>query len=120
MSFAQRVKPASTEFFTPEQCWIVELWNDVSDPAVSVARARVEVGVTTQLHLLRCVGERYIILSGRGLARISGRAEEVGPGDVVVIRPGESQQILNVGETDLIFHCICTPRLTEDCYEALE
>lgn len=31
----------SEEFMTPEGCWILESWNDETDPAVSIARARV-------------------------------------------------------------------------------
>lgn len=41
------------EFYTEERCWILESWNEEQDPAVSVARARVEPGVKTQLHMLR-------------------------------------------------------------------
>ena len=35
------------EFHTPERCWVTELANHASDPAVSVARIRVEPDVTT-------------------------------------------------------------------------
>jgi mannose-6-phosphate isomerase-like protein (cupin superfamily) len=43
----------------------------------------------------------------------------VGPGAIVVIPAGTPQQITNPGTTDLVFHCICTPRFTPGCYEAL-
>lgn len=111
----------AVEFTTPELCWILESWNDASDPAVSIARARVEPGVTTKLHRVRGVIERYLIVSGSGLATIGNlKPERVCPGDIVVIPEGMSQQISNDGVTDLIFYCICSPRFTEDCYEALE
>ncbi|PWB62199.1 MAG: cupin domain-containing protein, partial [Betaproteobacteria bacterium] len=44
----------------------------------------------------------------------------VGPGDVVVIPAGVAQSIRNLGDRDLVFHCICTPRFTPDCYESLD
>jgi Mannose-6-phosphate isomerase len=106
---------------TSERCWIVESWNDGSDTHVSVARARVEPGVTTQLHRLRGVVERYLVLSGTGLAKIGdGDPTRVGPSTVVLIPEGTKQQITNDGATDLIFYAICTPRFTVECYESLE
>ena len=40
------------EYFTPEGCHILESWNVAGDAAASIARARVEPGVTTQPHRL--------------------------------------------------------------------
>lgn len=118
--FVRKTDPNS-EFMTPERCMILETWNDGRDAAVSIARARVASGVTTRLHRLRGVDERYVILEGTGVVRIGGlAASDVGPGDVVVIPAGTSQQISNDGDGDLVFHCVCTPRFSPDCYEALE
>ncbi len=109
------------EFLTSERCWILELWNNPADGSVSIARARVTPGVTTQRHCLRGVDERYVIVAGSGLMRTGTLApEKVGPGDSVVIPAGVPQQITNDGSVDLIFHCICTPRFTPACYESLE
>ena len=44
----------------------------------------------------------------------------VGPGDVVVIPAGVPQQITNVGDADLVFYCVCTPRFRPDGYESLD
>ncbi len=52
------------EFMTPEGCWILESWNSETDPAISIARARVAAGVTTKLHRVRGLIERYLIISG--------------------------------------------------------
>lgn len=110
-----------TEFLTPERCWILEVWNAASDGTVSIARARVTPGVTTQLHRLRGVDERYLIVAGSGLMRTGTlAAAKVSPGDIVVIPAGTSQQITNDGPADLIFYCICTPSFTPGCYESLE
>jgi len=76
----------SEEFMTPEGCWVLESWNNETDSALSIARARIEPGVTTKLHRVRGLIERYLIVAGSGLVTIGDvRAETVGPGDVVVI-----------------------------------
>jgi mannose-6-phosphate isomerase-like protein (cupin superfamily) len=106
---------------TPEGCYIIESLNVPIDEAVSIARARVPRGTTTQLHHLEGVTERYLIIAGRGRARV-GNLEgiDLGPGDVVLIPPGVPQQIRTVGQEDLIFYCICNPRFRPECYVALE
>lgn len=109
-----------TEVLTAEGCWILESWNEANDASVSIARARVTPGVTTQWHRLRGVDERYVVITGSGVMR-TGTLEptRVGPGDIVMIPAGVPQQIINDGAVDLIFHCVCTPRFTLDCYEAV-
>ena len=107
------------EYLTPEGCYILESWNVPEDPAVSIARARVEPGVTTQTHRLRGTIERYLIVEGEGKAVIGGVPQDVRPGDVVTIAAGVSQQITNTGAGDLIFYCVCTPRFVPECYEAI-
>jgi mannose-6-phosphate isomerase-like protein (cupin superfamily) len=65
--------------------------------------------------------ERYVILEGTGRVEIGDLPpQEVGPGDVVIIPPDCRQRIANVGEKDLVFLCVCTPRFTSQCYENLE
>ena len=59
-----------SEFYTSEKCHSVELSNTEDDPEVSVARARVEPGVTTQWHQLKKSSERCFILQGHGLVEI--------------------------------------------------
>ena len=108
------------EYFTPEGCHILESWNSPSDGAASIARARVEPGAATKAHRLRGVIERYLVIEGEGRATVDGREADVRPGDVVVIPAGASQKIANTGTRDLLFYCICSPRFTPECYEALE
>jgi mannose-6-phosphate isomerase-like protein (cupin superfamily) len=109
------------EYFFEERCFISEWWNSDRDEAVSVARARVLPGVTTRLHRLRGIMERYIILEGQGLVEIDGRpAETLTAGDVVLIPAGVSQRITNPGVSDLLFLVVCTPRFIPEAYEDLE
>lgn len=112
---------AEDEYFTSEGCFILELSNTAEDEDVSIARARVAPGVTTRWHRLRGTVERYVILEGRGRAEIGALpAQEVGPGDVVLIPPQCRQRISNTGSTDLVFLAICTPRFSQDAYEAID
>ncbi len=109
------------EFPTRERCHVMELLNDARSPQLSIARCRVEPGVTTELHALRGRAETYLIETGSGVmddGRAPGR--KVGPGDSIVIPPEHPQRIRNTGPDDLVFLAICTPRFTPDCYIPLE
>jgi len=109
------------ELETPEHCYILEVANDSGDEFVSIARARVKAGITTALHRVRGIAERYVIVSGVGRVEVAGLdVVEVTAGDVVRIPPDTPQRITNIGTTDLIFYCVCTPRFKQQCYELLE
>ena len=118
---AQIVHPKpEEEFVTRERCAILECWNTLEDTDVSIARARVAPGATTELHSLD-VDERYLVIEGRGIARVGHlKAEVVGPGDVVVIPAGTPQQMTNGGDGDLVFYCVCSPRFSPEGYRSLE
>lgn len=109
------------EFYTPECCHILELFNKKDDEFCSIARARVEPGITTQLHALKGTIERYVIIEGVGEIEVGGEDPEiVRPLDTVLIPAGVSQRITNRGSTDLVFLCICTPKFDPECYQELE
>jgi mannose-6-phosphate isomerase-like protein (cupin superfamily) len=108
------------EFPTRERILITERLNDPAVPDLSLADARLEPGVTTELHRLT-VKEWYLIQHGAGLMEVGGGEPfEVSLGDVVVIPAGISQRITNTGDANLRFQCVCMPRFTEDSYESLE
>ena len=109
------------EYYFDEGCFITELLNTPDDPSVSVARARVEPGVTTQWHRLRDTTERYLIIGGSGIVEIGDQApRRVRADDVVIIPADTRQRISNDGDSDLIFLAICTPRFLPDCYRSIE
>lgn len=111
----------SEEFYIDEGCYITELSNSEDDPTVSIARARVKKGVTTKLHCLSEIIERYVILEGEGLVELDGAApQKVGPCDVVIIPSGSAQKITNIDAIDLIFLAICSPKFTSIAYKSLE
>ena len=112
---------SAPEFYTPEKCYITELSNTPDDPDVSIAQARVEPGVTTCWHRLKGITERYYIISGKGLMEVGYLPpQEVESGDVVMIPAMCRQRITNIGEEDLVFLAICSPRFTIDAYEEVE
>ena len=111
----------SHEVLTAERCWILECHNTPEDPTTSIARARVEPGITTAWHAVDGTAERYVIVEGCGRVEVGAlAAAEVGPGDVVIIPAGVRQRIANIGKTDLIFYCVCTPRFEQRNYRTLE
>lgn len=109
------------EIPTDERCHILELSGRADDPALSIARARVEPGVTTELHVLE-IDERYVIVEGSGVVEVGGVEEAVGPGDVVLIPAGVPQRVANpdARDRDLVFYCLCTPPWRPEAYRALD
>ena len=112
---------ASPEYETDERCHIIEVANDSGDEQLSIARARVDAGVTTAWHRLNGISERYIIVSGQGLVEV----EDIDPtrveaGDVVRIPAGKAQRIANTGDEQLIFYAVCVPPFSEQAYINLE
>jgi len=107
----------SKEFLTHENCFILEVANDSGDPDVSIARARVLPGVTTEWHRVEDIDERYVIVRGKGKVEVGDLPPAVvSEGDVVRIPANTPQRITNVGEDDLLFLAICTPRFADSAY----
>ena len=46
--------------------------------------------------------------------------QEVEVGDIVIIPAMCRQRIKNIGQDDLVFLAICTPRFTADAYEDIK
>ena len=109
------------EFYSQEKCFISEIYNNSEEKGLSIARVRVEPGVKTELHYLDGVDEKYLITEGKGKVNIGTLPPtNVKKGNLVIIPSGTSQQIKNIGDNDLIFYCICTPRFSPDCYNLSE
>jgi mannose-6-phosphate isomerase-like protein (cupin superfamily) len=112
----------SKEFFTNERCHILEMLdNHNSEKTFSIARARVEPGVTTAWHRLSDIVEYYYIISGKGFMEIGEQGGfDVRKNDTVTIPANSAQRIQNMGDEDLIFLAICNPPFTDTNYEDLE
>ena len=119
---AQIIKTSeSDEYYFEEGCFILELSNTAQDPQLSIARARVKAGMSTRLHRLTGLVERYVILSGQGSVEVADLpTQAVYAGNVVVIPPHCPQKITNIGEEDLVFLALCTPRFEKQYYEDIE
>lgn len=107
------VKPlkASPGFRAGDASFLREILHPGKEPVAvgySLAHASVGPGERTLPHRLRTT-EVYFILEGRGLMRVGDERAEVGPGDAVVIPPGEAQSIENIGTDVLSFLCIVDP-----------
>jgi mannose-6-phosphate isomerase-like protein (cupin superfamily) len=112
---------AQPEFYTPERCHIIEIFNKAQCPELSIAQARVEPGVTTANHALAGGIECFYILQGEGEMYLNGAATgRVSPGDLVYIPADMPQYIYNTGAEDLVFLCICTPAFRAENYRDLE
>ena len=121
MKEAVKQQNLNHEFYTSEKCFISELSNSPDDPDVSIARARVQPGVTTRWHRLTGTAERYYIVSGIGRVEVGKLPpQQVTAGDIILIPSMCRQRITNTGENDLVFLAICTPRFSSDVYEDLE
>lgn len=116
------IKPCrpEEEFYFKEGCFIIEVSNSPDDPDVSIAHARVEQGNSTKWHWLDDTFERYVVLEGQGLVEVGAEeATEVKEGDVVLIPPQTRQRITNIGDGDLRFLAICTPKFSHTNYHNL-
>jgi uncharacterized cupin superfamily protein len=60
--------------------------------------------------------EFYHITSGKGQVRDQDGLTEVQPGDAFLFRPGETHQILNSGDVDLVFYIVADNPVGESCY----
>lgn len=111
------VKPKTNipERYFGERLYAAEYINDATIPDFSLARCRVEPGVTTQLHSLS-VDEWYVIESGQGRMELDSQKRDLTSGAIVQIPRGVTQRISNTGAEDLIFFCVCTPRFTPETY----
>ncbi|MBF0263800.1 MAG: hypothetical protein HQL46_00890 [Gammaproteobacteria bacterium] len=120
MDYIRRYDDTMT-FSTDERCFINELLNTKDDENCSIAKAIVDIGVSTQLHAVKDTIERYVIIQGQGDVEINHQqATHVSYLDVVMIPAGQAQKITNTGTEALVILCICTPRFKQENYINLE
>ncbi len=58
--------------------------------------------------------EVYFVRSGHGQVRVEATIRQVAPGDVIVIRPGQSHTVWNHGPDDLVLIVTCAPAYQVD------
>ncbi len=109
---ASRKKRSLMEYHTEEGYYVTEWWNSPDDPALSVARIRIEPGATPSSYVLHGITERFLFLTGRGIVEIDDKQYEVGAGDGLLIKAGARRRVTNLGDRDLGFLAICRPRFS--------
>jgi mannose-6-phosphate isomerase-like protein (cupin superfamily) len=80
----------------------------------SLAEAMLAPGLGTDEHYHLKAEEIYYVLDGRGRMQIEDEVREVEPGDGIAILPGKRHMIWNIGGSDLIFLCCCSPAYSHD------
>ena len=104
---------SSQEYWFEEGCHITEWLNSPDDPGLSVARARVTPGVTTRLHRLAGIAERYVVLEGEG------RVELVGPDSAMTSASVSDSAMAAIagssGSPNRLRSSMCTTRCTGYC-----
>jgi mannose-6-phosphate isomerase-like protein (cupin superfamily) len=80
----------------------------------SLAEARLTPGMTTDEHFHPKSEEIYYILEGRGRMKVEDEEREVGLGDGIAILTGKRHRIWNIGGSDLVFLCCCSPAYSQD------
>jgi mannose-6-phosphate isomerase-like protein (cupin superfamily) len=75
----------------------------------SLAEIRHPAGTASQEHHHTEAEEVYYVLEGRGGVRVGGETRAIGPGDVVVVVPGQRHKVWQEGEGDLVLLVTCVP-----------
>lgn len=66
-------------------------------------------GTASREHRHNVADEVYFVWSGRGRVRVAEEERIVGPGDTVIIRPGQAHKVWNDGAVDLVLIVSCAP-----------
>jgi quercetin dioxygenase-like cupin family protein len=72
-----------------------------AEPDAFVAAAHVHPAQT----------ETFEVLEGTLAAKVAGKTLEAGPGDVLVVEPGQAHKWWNGGDSELVFRCRVSPAL---------
>ena len=75
----------------------------------SLAEIRHPVGTASREHIHRVAEEVYYVLEGEGVVRVDGQVRTIGPGDVVVISPGQRHKVAQRGDGELVLLVTCVP-----------
>jgi mannose-6-phosphate isomerase-like protein (cupin superfamily) len=80
----------------------------------SLAEATLAPGQCTTPHFHPLAEEIYFVLSGAGIIKIEGESQKIRVGDAIAIPNGQTHQICNFGEADLVFLCVCAPAYSHE------
>jgi mannose-6-phosphate isomerase-like protein (cupin superfamily) len=84
----------------------------------SLAHIVIPPGKSSAPHYHQLSQESYFMLEGEGQMQVNEHQFVLKPGQVCYIEPGETHQISNQGDGDLVFLAICVPPwVPEDSFE---
>ena len=103
-------------FKTLDGSEIREWAGPVSIPArnQSLAEATIPPGGATTAHFHRLTEELYLVTEGRGMLILDGSERVLHEGDCVLIPPGATHKIFNVGDGPLRIVCACAPAYSDE------
>jgi mannose-6-phosphate isomerase-like protein (cupin superfamily) len=99
------------EFVTLDGSEIREWAGSLAMPArnQSLAEATIEPGAATTAHYHRLTEELYLVVEGLGRVVVDGEEREIAEGDCVLIAPGATHKLFNIGGRPLRVICACAP-----------
>ena len=75
----------------------------------SLARITHPAGTASLDHHHTVADEIYFVASGHARCRVDGSIHHLGPGDILLIRPGQHHKLWNDGPADLVLLVTCSP-----------
>ena len=87
-------------------------FDDAEGFRVVFRKRALHKGATIGLHT-NDKDEVYYVLSGRGELTLEGKVSEVGPGDAILTRDGDSHALRQLGDEDLVILVVFPKRATD-------
>lgn len=81
---------------------------------LSIADIIIPAGVSVKPHYHEVIEEIYYVIAGSGMMSVDGRTRRIGPGDAVVILPGERHSVANDTDSELRLIVTCNPPWTPE------
>lgn len=66
-------------------------------------------GTCSAAHHHTVADEVYLVQTGHGRVRVDDTTQRVGPGDMIIIRPGQTHKVWSDGPDDLVLIVSCAP-----------
>lgn len=106
----QIIKRENLEAFITKDGSIIREYHHSKEASLTEA----VVKDVTKPHYHKTSREIYFILDGKGLMEIEGKKEEVTEDQTIIIPPGKTHKIKNIGEDTLRILCFCTPSYNDE------
>ena len=81
------------------------------DPHLSVSMLEINPGVEIPIHTHETQADSIYVVSGEGEAYLNGSWQKIGPGDYILIPPGEEHGVKNSGKEPLRLFIVHAPPL---------